>query len=336
MSDQRDDQRQAHRALVTGATGFTGSNLCRRLKADGEEVVAWVRRTSNVDELYAMGVECREVDIGDAGEVLAELRDFDTVYHIAAAFRVEHVDTDEFTRVNVSATRNLLAAARENGVPRFVHCSTVGVQGDIDDPPATEGYRYAPGDHYQASKLEGELLALEAARDGLAVSVVRPAGIYGPGDTRFLKLFRPISRGRFVMIGSGDILYHLTYIDDLVDGIVRAGRRPEAVGEVFTLAGPRATTLRELVDAIADATGARRPRLRLPYAPVYWASVACERLCKLVGLSPPLYPRRVEFFAKDRAFDISKARELLGYDPQVDLAEGLRRTAAWYREQGLI
>lgn len=324
------------RALVTGATGFTGSNLCRRLVADGDDVIAWVRPTSDTAPLRTLGVACHEVDICDAEQVAGALRDVDVVYHIAAAFRVEHVDADEFTRVNVGATDNLLRAAAANHIPRFVHCSTVGVQGDIDDPPANEDYRYAPGDHYQQSKLEGELLARQAAADGLAVSIVRPAGIYGPGDRRFLKLFRPISRGRFVMIGSGEVLYHLTFIDDLVDGIVRAGHRPEAIGEVFTLAGPRITTLRELVDAIAAAVGAGRPRWRLPYAPVHWASVVCEGVCKLIGVSPPLYPRRVEFFEKDRAFDISKARRLLGYDPRVDLEEGLRRTAAWYRQQGLI
>jgi len=322
--------------LVTGATGFTGSNLCRRLVDDGERVVAWVRPTSDTAPLDDLGVECRLVDICDAAAVRDAMGEFDTVYHIAAAFRVEHVDTEVFRRVNVEATRNMLTAARARGVGRLVHCSTVGVQGDIDDPPATEEYRFAPGDHYQESKLQGELLAREAATEGLPLSVVRPAGIYGPGDRRFLKLFRPISRGRFVMIGSGEVLYHLTFIDDLVDGIVRAGRRPEAIGEVFTLAGPRITTLRELVDAIADAVGAKRPRLRLPYAPVHAASVVCEKACKLIGVAPPLYPRRVEFFDKDRAFDIGKARRLLGYDPQVDLEEGLRRTAAWYREQGLI
>ncbi|MGD8328603.1 MAG: NAD-dependent epimerase/dehydratase family protein [Acidobacteriota bacterium] len=322
--------------LVTGATGFTGSNLCRRLVDDGERVVAWVRDTSETGLLDALGVECRRVDICDPDAVRDALRDFDTVYHIAAAFRVEHVNSDVFQRVNVEATGNILAAAREDGVRRFVHCSTVGVQGGINNPPATEEYPYDPGDHYQESKLQGELLALEASADGLPLTVVRPAGIYGPGDMRFLKLFRSISRRRFVMIGSGEVLYHLTYIDDLVDGIVRAGRRPEAVGEVFTLAGPRVTTLRELVDGIADAVGVRRLRLRLPYAPVHAAAVACEKACKLIGMAPPLYPRRVEFFVKDRAFDISKARRLLGYDPQVDVDEGLHRTAEWYRQQGLI
>jgi nucleoside-diphosphate-sugar epimerase len=295
-----------------------------------------VRPTSDTDGLVALGVDCREVDICDAARVREALDGFDTVYHIAAAFRVEHPDLEEFRRVNVGATGNLLQAAADAGVARFVHCSTVGVQGDIDEPPADETYRYAPGDHYQQSKLEGEQLALEHAAAGEPVSIVRPAGIYGPGDRRFLKLFRSISRRRFVMIGSGEVLYHLTFIDDLVDGIVRAGRRPEAVGEVFTLAGPRITTLNELVSAVAAAVGVAPPRLRLPYAPVFAASVVCEKLCRIIGVAAPLYPRRVEFFEKDRAFDISKARRLLGYDPAVDLADGLARTATWYRAQGLI
>ncbi len=324
------------KTLVTGATGFTGSNLCRRLVADGESVVAWVRPTSDITELVAMGVDCREVDICDTSSVRDALTGFETVYHIAAAFRVEHPDIEEFRRVNVGATRNLLEAAEDSAVARFVHCSTVGVQGDIDDPPADEEHRYAPGDHYQQSKMEGELVALEHVAAGAPVSIVRPAGIHGPGDRRFLKLFRPISRGRFIMIGSGEVLYHLTYIDDLVDGIVRAGRRPEAIGEVFTLAGPRITTLNELVEAIAAALGTNPPRLRLPYGPVYRASVVCEKLGRLLGVTPPLYPRRVEFFEKDRAFDISKARRLLDYNPVVELEEGLRRTATWYREQGLL
>ena len=324
------------KTMVTGATGFTGFNLCTRLVADGESVVAWVRASSDTQPLEDLGVEVRVVDICDGNAVREHLQGFQTIYHIAAAFRVEHADIDEFRRVNVGATGNLLEAATAAGVERFVHCSTVGVQGGIDDPPATEEYRYAPGDHYQVSKMEGEKLARQHAESGAPVSIVRPAGIYGPGDTRFLKLFRPISRGRFVMIGSGEVLYHLTYIDDLVDGIALAGRKPEAIGESFTLAGPRFTTLKELVDAIAAAVGVPPPRLRVPYRPVYWASVLCEKACRLVGVDPPLYPRRVEFFDKDRAFDISKARRVLGYAPAVDLEEGLAETAAWYRQQGLL
>jgi nucleoside-diphosphate-sugar epimerase len=161
-------------------------------------------------------------------------------------------------------------------------------------------------------------------------------GIYGPGDTRFLKLFKSVDKGVFLMIGSGDVLYHMTYIDDLIDGIILCGTHPQALGEVFTIGGNGYTTLKELVNAIADVLGRPHPRLRIPYTPVYWASVLCDKLCKMVGVSPPLYPRRVEFFSKDRAFSIEKARRLLGYKPQFDLSQGLRKTALWYRENGFL
>jgi len=324
------------RILVTGATGFTGGALAKRLVERGDDVTAFVRATSDTSKLEAAGVRCVVVDIADADDVKAKFGDYDVVYHIAAAYRSEHSDEEEFFRVNVGATRNLLDAAKARGTGRFVHCSTVGVQGEIRNPPAREEDDAAPGDHYQRSKLEGELLALEYFRDGLPGSVVRPVGIYGPGDTRFLKLFRPVARGKFVMIGNGEVLYHMTYIDDLVTGFLLAGEHPNAVGEVFTIGGPRYTTLNVLVEKVAAACGVDPPRLRVPFAPVYWASVVCDRVCKVIGVNPPLYPRRTEFFHLDRAFSIDKARRLLGYEPRYDLDEGLKRTADWYREEGLL
>lgn len=324
------------RMLVTGATGFTGSAVCRRLREEGHDVVAYVRPTSHTDALCDVGVDCRTVDITDAGAVRAAFEPFDVVFHIAAAYRTEHADRATFRQVNVDATRHLLDAAQAVGVGRFVHCSTVGVQGEIEDPPADEDYRFQPGDHYQESKQEGELLARRYFESGLPGAVVRPVGIYGPGDKRFLKLFRPISRGTFVMIGRGDTLYHMTYIDDLVQGFLLAATHEAALGRVFTIGGPRYTTLRELVNCIADVLGRPHPTLRVPLAPVYGASVVCEAVCRAVGVAPPLYPRRVEFFKLDRAFTIERARSLLGYAPAFDLEAGLRRTAEGYRERGWL
>ena len=325
-----------NKVLVTGATGFTGLSLCKRLVANGKVVVAFVRPTSNVADLRALGVECRTVDIKDRNDVMNHFECFDLVYHVAAAYRSEHAERDEFRLVNVEATRNMLDAAKKNGIKRFIHCSTVGVQGEIEDAPASEEYRFKPGDHYQQSKLEGELLARKYFDDGLEGVVIRPVGIYGPGDTRFLKLFRPINKGRFFLIGNGKTLYHMTYIDDLIEGFILAGERPEAIGEVFTIAGERYTPIRELIDTIADVLGKPRPKIQIPFLPVYLASVICDKVCRAIGLSPPLYPRRVEFFKLDRAFSIDKARRLLGYKPEVSLKRGLELTAEWYKEQGLI
>jgi nucleoside-diphosphate-sugar epimerase len=324
------------RILVTGATGLTGGALARRLARNGEHVVAWARSGSDVSRLDQRTIEVQTVDITDAAAVAAHFRDFDTVYHIAAVFREEPADRDVFRRVNVEATRHLLTAAAEHGVQRFVHCSTVGVHGEIEDPPADENYRFSPEDHYQRSKLEGELLAREFMERGLPVTVIRPTGIYGPGDRRFLKLFRAIDRRRFVFIGRGDSLYHMTHVDDLVDAFILAGTRPEAVGQVFTIGGADCPSIRQLVDGIADVLHRPRPRLHIPFVPVYWASFVCEALCRPLGISPPLYPRRVRFFHFTRSFTIDKARRVLGYEPRVGLATGLAATAAWYRAARLL
>lgn len=323
--------------LVTGANGFTGSHLARRLVEEGDNVRALVRRTADLRALKDLSLELTYGDLADDSSVDDAVRGAEIVYHVAAAYRTENIPRRTFWDVNVGGTRKLLEASARAGVKRFVHCSTVGVQGDIRNPPAKEEDPYAPGDYYQDSKRDGEILALEFHRQGkLPVSVVRPTGIYGPGDDRFLKLFRTIQKRRFFMIGSGEVLYHLTYIEDLVSGFLLAARRDEAIGEVFTIGGAEAVTLNRLVAQIAKTLGVPVNRLRIPVWPVWLAGLLCELICRPLRLDPPLYRRRVDFFVKERAFDISKARRLLGYEPRVPVEEGLRRTARWYREQGLL
>jgi nucleoside-diphosphate-sugar epimerase len=320
--------------LVTGGAGYTGGHLCRKLAGRGDRVRTLVLPGTDASALKQIGVEIVEGDLTLKESLAPAVRGADVVYHIAAVYREQNVPRRVFWDVNVGGTRNLLESAAAAGVKRFVHCSTVGVQGDIADPPATEDSPYAPGDYYQESKMEGELLALRFHAEGkIPVVVFRPVGIYGPGDTRFLKLFRNV---RKPMIGSGKVLYHLTYIDDLVEGIRLAGETLGVEGETFTLAGPRYMTLNELYAAIAEAVGGRPSRLHLPLWPFLLAGAACETACRPFRISPPIYRRRMDFFVKDRAFDISKAKRMLGYNPVIDLPEGLSRTAAWYREQGLL
>jgi nucleoside-diphosphate-sugar epimerase len=327
-------------AFVTGGTGFTGGRLCEVLAARGWRVSALVRPTSRPDaraRLESAGATLVTGDVRERASFERSLAGVDVVFHVAAAFREAKLSDAEYAAVNVDGVRNLVEAAADAGVGRFVHCSTVGVHGDTGRAPAREDTPFAPPDFYCESKLAGETLARELfAKRGLPGVVFRPVGIYGPGDTRFLKLFRSIARGRFVLIGDGDVLYHLTYVDDLCDGILLCGEHPAAVGEVFILGGGRHSTLNEIIAEIVRATGGRPPRLRVPLAPVLGAAWLCEKLCRPLGIEPPLYPRRVEFFSKHRAFDVSKARRVLGYAPRVSLEEGIARTAAWYREQGWL
>ena len=323
--------------FVTGGSGFTGGALCRTLGERGYDVTALVRNSSKTASLERLGATMVVGDLRDKASFASALAGADTVYHIGAAFREAKLSDKDYHDVNVSGTRNVIESAAENGVRRVVHCSTIGVHGDTGRTPATEESPFAPPDYYCRTKLEGELLARELFETlDIEGAVFRPLGIYGPGDTRFLKLFRSIARGRFRMIGSGETLYHLTYIDDLCRGIVMCGEHDDANGEVFILGGEGYVTLNQWVAEVATVVDGRIPRMHIPLAPVMLAAALCEAACRPLGIEPPLYRRRVELFSKDRAADISKAKRVLGYRPEVSLADGLGRTATWYQEQGLL
>jgi len=324
------------RVLVTGATGFTGGHLARALAARGDTVRALVRDPGRAGAALP-GIELMAGDLTDDASLARAVEGVATVYHIAALYRAAGLDDGVYRAVNATAVGTLIARAGAAGVRRVVHCSTVGVHGDIAHPPADEEAPLRPGDVYQATKLEGERIAREAAaRAGVELVIVRPTGIYGPGDRRLLKLFRGVARRRFVVLGRGDIWYHLTFIDDLVDGFRLCGTVPAAAGRTYILSGPEVTTLNELVQITADVAGVAPLPLHLPVWPFWLAGAACEAICKPFGIEPPIYRRRVDFFTKSRAFDSTRARTEIGYAPTVGLREGIGRTLAAYRQAGWL
>lgn len=321
---------------MTGATGFAGGHLVRRLRQNGHRVRALVRSDSiaKVRPLLDLGIEVVQGDITRAADVDRAAEGAWKIFHVAAVYRTAGHPDEHYYDVNLGGTENVMAAALRQGVERVVHCSTVGVHGDVHDVPSTEESPLNPGDIYQKTKLAGEQAARDAGARGLPVAVVRPGAIYGPGDLRLLKLFRTVHNGSFLMFGSGETFYHLVYIDDLIDGMLLCAERPEALGEVFILAGPRYLKLDEMVALVADAVGVSAPRGHLPMWPLMAAAAACEAVCRPFNLEPPLHRRRADFFRKNRAFSCEKARRVLGYEPRIDPSEGIRRTAQWYFENG--
>jgi nucleoside-diphosphate-sugar epimerase len=317
--------------LVTGATGFTGGHLARTLAAT-HQVRALVRDPARARELATAGIELAVGDLRSPAALSAAVAGVEVVYHLAAIYRSAGVSTDAYRAVNRTAVGDIVEAAARAGVRRVVHCSTVGVHGDVDHPPADEDAPLKPGDIYQTTKLEGEQVARETAdRCGIELTIARPSGIYGPGDRRLLKLFRNVVRG-FPTLGSGQIYYHLTYIDDLVEGFRQCGEHSAAAGRTYILAGGEVTTLNDVMRVIAEVAGVRPPSIHLPVWPFWVAGAACEAICVPFGIEPPLYRRRVDFFTKSRAFDIARARTEIGYAPRVRLRDGIARTLAWYRE----
>ncbi len=327
----------SHMIAVTGATGFLGGHITTRLLNEECHVRILAR-----DPLKAKPFEDRVADIayGDINDhdTLKRLFDgCDTVVHLVSNFRVVKGTPESYQATNVAGTECALNAAEEAGVRRFIHCSTIGVHGDVKSTPATEESPFNPGDLYQETKLEAEFACRRKMKQStMEIVIVRPTSQYGPGDMRMLKMFQMLARGRFVLIGRCSANFHAVYIDDLVDGFWKAITTSGIAGEAFLIGGPGYVSLQEYIDTAAEAVGAKRPNIRLPYWPVHAAAWACEALCKPLGLEPPLHRRRVRFFKNNRAFSIAKARERLGYDPQIDLGEGMQRTVAWYREQGLL
>ena len=325
--------------FVTGGTGFTGGYLVSQLVKEGHDVSVLVRKSSNTEKLKKLGVNLVLGDIQDKNLVDKAVIDMDVVYHLAAVWREGGgISNEVFWNVNVNGTKNLLEASLQANIERFIHCSTCGVLGHIANPPADETFPYNPGDLYQRTKCEGEKIALEYFnKKGLAGVVVRPIGIYGPGDLRFLKLFKSIYDGKLIMVGKGEVLYHLTYIEDMVEGIMLCGQKENAIGQTYLIGGDKYVSLNELVYLIAKTLDVPEPKKRFPFFwPVWTAALACEIACRPFGINPPLFRRRADIFRKNRAFDISKAKKDLGFRPKTDLKKGIKKTAEWYMNGGYL
>lgn len=327
------------KCLVTGGGGFTGLHLVERLLARGDEpTVLELEGGSAVQRLEQMGVRVVRGSVTDAAAVEEAVRGQEVVFHLASAFRQIYAPDSLYREVDVEGTRTVLEAARTHGVRRVVHVSTQGVHGSLRSTPGDEDSPIRPNDYYCTAKFEGERVCEEFIAAGLDVTILRPTSIYGPGDTYgWLKLFRMVEKGRFLMIGSGRTLNHPLYVGNLVDALHAAAETPVARGRTYIIADARAVTLHDLVKAVAEAMDTQVRIFRFPsYRLAYGAAAVVELAFKPFGGTPPIFRRRLSWFRTNRSFSIARARQELGYEPAIDLREGLRRTARWYRDQGLM
>lgn len=325
------------RYLVTGGAGFAGAQLIRELRDNHIPVRALVRKPEQVEALQASGIEALACDIRDRDGLQKAMEGIYGVYHIAALFRQANQPDSAYREINAAGVRNVIDAAIAAGVKRLVHCSTVGVLGDVKEIPATENTEFNPGDIYQVTKLEGEKIALDAFREEhISGVVIRPAMIYGPGDTRMLKMFRMIAKRRFFYLGRGRNLVHFVDVRDLARAFRLAMDHTERNGEVYIISGERAMTLKELAEITAKELGVTPPWIRLPVKPVQWLGSLCEAVCIPFGINPPLYRRRVDFYTKNRSFSSQKAREHLGFQPSRTAETEVRDIVADYRQRGWL
>jgi nucleoside-diphosphate-sugar epimerase len=326
--------------LVTGGTGFIGSHLAEEGRRRGAQVVVLgltdrPEEKANAALLASQGVEILPGSITDAELCARAMRGVTHVFHLAVAMREGGKRDEFFEAINLDGTRSLLDAAGSGRVERFVYCSTIGIYGHRAPGITNEGSPLRPGNIYERTKVAAERMVREhAAHANVSYTVLRPADVYGPRDQRLLKLFKGVSRGRFPLFGDGSGRRHMVYVDDVVSAFFAACERQEAAGEGMIVAGPRPCTLRELIEAVRQVTGSARYGFRLPLAPMLATAAVVEDVCQALKLDPPIYRRRMDFFTSDSAFDTSRARRLLGWAPQVELADGVRRTYEAYHAAG--
>jgi nucleoside-diphosphate-sugar epimerase len=305
-------------AVVTGSSGFLGRSLVRALRADGRAVLGVDLTAGATTDLVA--------DLLTDGAWQDAVRDADTVVHTAALVG-ERGDVDRFRAVNVDATRRVLDAA---GSAHVVHLSSIVVHGSHFADGVTEDAPVQPtGNPYTDTKIAAEHLALLAAARGRPVTVVRPGDVYGPGSLQWT--VRPVEMlraGRLAAPSTG--VLSPVYVDDVVRGIALAATTRSAVGEVVHLAGARGVPTAEFFTRYARMLGRRLPVLPTPLVR------AAATPLGLMGERAPLSRRTLEYVTHPGTYSVAKADRLLGWRPDVDLDEGMRRTEVWLREQGLL
>ncbi len=328
--------------LVTGATGFLGAALTRALVKQGQQVRILARDEKKAREQFgdAVGSAITLIrgEITDTEKVRQAVDGATVIYHLVGRLYHPSVPAELYHETHVVGTRIIIEACKQQSqLQRFVHCSTTGIFGVTGNTPADEDAPLGPTNPYEATKLEGEMVALKAHKDfGLPVTVIRPGLVYGPGDLHLLGFFTSIKKGIPCLIDGGKAMIHPVYIDDMTDAFLLSAERPEAIGRSYNIAGDLPVTFRELSTAIAHSLGRHLPAGDLPLWLANTASDAFSLIPGFQGEKAPLTRSRVKFLTNSRFYSIERARKELGYTPAVGLEEGMKLTAEWYQKHGYL
>ncbi len=326
------------RCLVTGATGFVGAHVARKLLQRGDAVTAFVRPTSNMKLLEGLPIKIITGDLREPHTLVDALRDIDVLYHVAADYRLWARDPMDIYRSNVDGTSNILEAAMRQGVCKVVYTGTVGCLGlTRDGSPASETTPVNRSElvgAYKKSKYDAEQVALDYASRGLAVVIANPSTPVGPGDikpTPTGKIIVDFLRGR--MPAYVDTGLNLISVEDVAEGHLLAAEKGR-VGEKYIL-GNENLTLREILEMLAKITGRKAPTIRIPHW-VALTAAAVDTVTSYVRRAEPAIPLDAVLMSRKRMFfTAEKAVRELGL-PQSPVADALARAVEWFRKSGLI
>lgn len=323
------------RCLVTGANGFVGATLCRKLIEAGHDVLGMVRETSDLSLLEGIDIKKVVGSLDDPESLENATIHVETVFHVAAA-ATDWGSLAFFRQSNVEGTRLLLKAATSNNVDRFVLVSSVVVHNFVGAENMDEKSPQLPTPYpYCQSKREAEQLAMAYHRNGrIAVTIVRPGDVYGPGDrVSLLKMVNMLEKGRMVYLGGGKTLGAFTYVENLADGLILAGTKERAVGETYVITDGLRLTWREYFERLTDAIEVSRPKRSLAPGVAWIAATFLEIIYKVLRIKkrPPITRYLIDHLRHDFHFSIEKAKRELGYCPAIQIEEAIARTADWYK-----
>jgi len=325
------------KVLITGATGLLGGHLLQTLQQRGEQIRALILPVENADKLIAQGVEVARGDVTDASTLALAVKDIEIIFHLAGMMGVNRPLAD-YRLVNVRGSENLYRAAQAVGVRRFVHTSSHTVYGLGYGRFLTEKDALRPDpDPYSITKAEGDrLIRRLMLKSDMETVIIRPGTFFGPGDRlHYGRIAQRMKNGKGVIIGGGDNALPFCYVTDVVQGFLLAAYHEKAPGNVYNISNDRPLTQREMFYAIADDVGGKRPTRRLPYLPIYYGSIVAEKVALVTRTRPLVTRLGTMMFGTDNRHSVEKARSELGYEPKVDLREGIRLAAAWFNTGGM-
>lgn len=329
------------RILITGITGFLGAHLAERLlKTNKYDLVGTYRDAGKATSFEKQGIEMRKADLLKEESLRGITKGSDVVVHLAGLMRF-HEQWAPLYSHNVTATQSLAEDALKQGVGHFIYGSSTEAIGPVACIPGDETSPYRPTYLYGRTKQMAELwLAEKQHTTGLPLTILRPTGIYGPGDTYVtLSTVRAVAQGKLRFLpGKGDTYIHFTYVDDIAQGIQQTVERPmQSIGETFILAGDEYTTYKEMFTIIASLLHVPPPARSVPLrlARVYLSVVQWNNRRK--GIDDfVMHTSLIDTMKVNRVYSNAKAKKILGFQPQYRYQDGMRKTLEWYRAKKLL
>lgn len=321
--------------LITGGNGLLGRHVVAALQERGDTVRVLALPAEDTGWLEQRGVSVHRGDIRRPETLTAPMSGVQAVLHLAGMMGVWRPMAD-YHAVNVTGTENVCRAALAAGVSRVVHVSSWTVYGMALGLPAREDFPLRPfHEPYAVTKTAGDIAVQRMiADDHLPAVIIRPGTFFGPGDQlHFGRMADRLRTGRGIVVGSGGNALPFVYVTDVVQGLLLALDHEHAVGRAYNITNDRPLTQQQFLAAIAHEIGASPPRIHVPYQALYAAGYAAEQLAKLTrSQRQPVVTRLgIKLFGTDNQHAIDKAGHELGYRPGVELREGIRLAAAWYR-----